>query len=83
MAKKPVRAGPEQERERTREMGAGLKRPALVVLETTPYLTQRKNALLEKIQTVHGRFGVSNNHAGVFLGVLAQSKITKPNTHAG
>ena len=51
MAKKPVITGPEQGHERTRELGS-LKSPALVALETLPYLTQRKIPCLKKNQTI-------------------------------
>ena len=56
MARKPVTTGPEQEHERTRAL-RGLKSPALVVLETTPYLTQRKNSPFENNQIQSGQKG--------------------------
>ncbi len=59
-------------------MKGGLKSPAVVMLETTPYLTQRKNFRLERIkinQTKKGGYQRQNRgtNRGTFCNLLTKN----------
>ena len=81
---KPVITGPEQSMSEPAQWGGGLKSPALVVLETTRYPTQRKNSPFENNQIQSsGKRGVSNPKRGYRRGYKLAFDFAKPSIHAG
>ena len=84
MAKKTVTTCPEQGHERAREMRGGLKSPALVVLETTRYPTQRKNSPFENNQIQSsGKGGCQTQSGGTDGGYKPAFYFAGPSIHEG